>query len=55
VGAQAGAGTPLFSFIKSKEYYTERVQYVFFITPEIMESASTGTSEVERKFRKKGR
>jgi pilus assembly protein CpaC len=55
VGAQAGAGTPLFSFIKSKEYYTERVQYVFFITPEIMESASTGTSEIERKFRKKGR
>jgi pilus assembly protein CpaC len=48
-------GSALFSFLKSKEYSTDRVQFVYFITPEILENASTGTSEIERKFRKKGR
>lgn len=49
------SGNPLFTFVKSKEYLTDRVQFVFFITPEIIESASGGASEIERKFRKKGR
>lgn len=49
------AGNPLFTFVKSKEYLTDRVQFVFFVTPEIIESASGGASEIERKFRKKGR
>jgi pilus assembly protein CpaC len=48
-------GTALFSFLKSKEYTTDRVQFVFFITPEILDSASTGTNDVAKKFRKKGR
>jgi pilus assembly protein CpaC len=48
-------GSALFSFLKSKEYVTDRVQFVFFLTPEILESASNGTSEIEKKFRKKGR
>jgi pilus assembly protein CpaC len=48
-------GSPLFSFLKSKEYVTDRSQFVIFVTPEIVESASSGSSEVERKFRKKGR
>ena len=48
-------GSTLFSFLKAKEYTTDRSQFVIFLTPEIIETASSGTSEVERKFRKKGR
>lgn len=48
-------GTPLFSFIKSKKYSTNRTQFVMFVTPEVIESAATGASEIERKFRKRSR
>jgi pilus assembly protein CpaC len=48
-------GGYLFSFIKSKNYSTNRSQFVMFVTPEIIESASTGVSEIERKFRKRSR
>lgn len=48
-------GAPLFSFIKSKKYSTARTQFVMFVTPEIIDSAATGTSEIERKFRKRSR
>ncbi len=49
------AGTPLFSFVKSKRYSTSRTQFVIFVTPEIIESAATGSSEIEKKFRKRSR
>ncbi|MFA6237394.1 MAG: pilus assembly protein N-terminal domain-containing protein [Bacteriovorax sp.] len=48
-------GTALFSFIKSKSYKTSRSQFVMFVTPEVIESATTGASEIERKFRKRSR
>ncbi len=48
-------GTALFSFVKSKKYSTSRTQFVMFVTPEIIESASSGASEIERKFRKRSR
>jgi pilus assembly protein CpaC len=48
-------GVALFSFLKSKNYSTNRSQFVVFITPEIIESAATGVSEIERKFRKRSR
>jgi pilus assembly protein CpaC len=48
-------GYALFSFLKSKKYTTNKSQYVMFVTPEIIESASTGASEIERKFRKRSR
>ncbi|NOT79539.1 MAG: hypothetical protein HOP07_11150 [Bacteriovoracaceae bacterium] len=48
-------GLPLFSFIKSKKYSTNRSQFVLFVTPEIIDSAATGAGEIERKFRKRGR
>lgn len=48
-------GAPLFSFIKSKNYSTSRTQFVIFVTPEVIESASTGTAETLRKFRKRSR
>jgi len=47
--------TPLFSFLKSKKYSTNRSQFVVFITPEIIESASTGVQDIEKKFRKRSR
>ena len=48
-------GAPLFSFIKSKNYSTNRTQSVVFITPELIESASSGSSDIEKKFRKRSR
>lgn len=48
-------GSPLFSFLKSKEYSTNRSQFVIFVTPEIIESAANGAQEIERKFRKRSR
>jgi pilus assembly protein CpaC len=48
-------GYPLFSFLKSKKYSTNRSQYVIFVTPKIIESAATGAQEIERKFRKRSR
>lgn len=48
-------GAPLFTFVKSKNYSTNRSQFVIFITPEVIESAATGVSEIERKFRKRSR
>lgn len=45
----------LFSFIRSKSYTNTRSQFVVFITPEIIDSASTGAEDIKRKFRKRGR
>ena len=50
-----GGGAPLFSFVKSKKYSTSRTQFVMFVTPELIESASSGSSEIEKKFRKRSR
>ncbi len=48
-------GTPLFNFLRSKSYLSNKSQFVVFITPEIIESASTGTEDIKRKFRKRRR
>jgi pilus assembly protein CpaC len=48
-------GAALFSFLKSRNYTTNRSQFVMFVTPEVIESASTGTGEIERKFRRRSR
>ena len=48
-------GSALFSFIKSKKYSTNRSQFVIFVTPEIIESAATGVTDIEKKFRKRSR
>lgn len=48
-------GSPLFSFLRSKKYTNSKNQFVIFITPEIIESASTGVDEIRRKFRKRSR
>ena len=48
-------GSPLFTFIKGRSYKTNKSQFVIFVTPEIVESASQGSQDIERKFRKRGR
>lgn len=52
---QVEGGAPLFSFLKSKSYTSNKSQFVVFITPEIIESASSGTEEIRRKFRRRRR
>ena len=47
------APTPLFRLYRSKSYITNKSQYVIFITPEIIESASVGTEEIRKKFRRR--
>lgn len=52
----AGGGappSPLFRLLRSKNYTTSKNQYVIFVTPEIIESASVGTEEIRRKFRRR--
>ncbi len=51
----AQTGNPLFSFIRSKAYSVNKSQFVVFITPEIIDSASKATTEVQRKFRQRRR
>lgn len=49
----AGAGSPLFRLYRSKSYTTNKSQYVIFVTPEIIESASAGSEEIRKKFRRR--
>jgi len=53
--AQAGGtvASPLFRLYRSKSYVTNKTQYVIFLTPEIIESASVGTEEIRKKFRRR--
>jgi len=53
--ASSEDAVPLFSLIRSKSFATEKSQYVVFITPEIIDSASEGTEEIRRKFRRRER
>ena len=49
---QVEGGVPLFSFLRSKSQIVSKSQFVMFITPEIISSASSGTEEIKRKFRR---
>ena len=51
--AGATAATPLFRLLRSKNYSTTKTQFVMFVTPEIIESASVGTEEIRKKFRRR--
>lgn len=52
-GGGAGSGSPLFRLYRSKSYTTNKSQYVIFVTPEIIESASAGSEEIRKKFRRR--
>lgn len=45
----------LFNLFRGKSYGTNKTQFVVFVTPEILESASRGTEEIRKKFRKRER
>ena len=45
----------LFSFVRSKARTTSKSQFVVFVTPEIIESASQGAEDIKRKFRRRRR
>lgn len=45
----------LFNFMRSKGYVAEKSQFVVFVTPKIIESASAGTEQLRKKFRKRTR
>lgn len=46
-----GGGGQLFNLQRSKNYQRDKQQYVIFITPEILRTASAGTEDITRKFR----
>ncbi len=52
-GGGGGGGSPLFRLFRAKNYITLKSQYVIFLTPEIVESATAGTDEIRRKFRRR--
>ncbi len=47
------SGSTLFSFLRSKSFNNTKSQFVVFITPEIIESASEGTDEIKQKFKRR--
>ena len=47
--------SPLFSFVRSKSFTKTKSQFVVFVTPEIVTSASQDVQEVRRKFRQRRR
>ena len=54
--APSSADSPppaLFRILRSKNHQISRNQYVMFLTPEIIESATTGTEEIRKKFRRR--
>lgn len=51
-GAAGGSNqSPLFNMSRSKGYKHDKQQYVIFVTPEILRTASSGTEGITRKFR----
>ncbi len=50
---QAAPSTQLFNLQRSKSFRRDKAQYVIFVTPEVIRTASTGTEDITRKFRLK--
>lgn len=51
-GAQAN---PLFNLLRSKSFRKNKSQFVVFLTPQLIDSASQDTEDIKRKFRLKRR
>ncbi len=43
-------GNPLFTLLRSKAFQKNKSQFVVFITPQIIESASQGTEDIKNKY-----
>lgn len=50
-GANQPPSSPIFNLSRSKVYNRNKQQYVIFVTPEILRTASAGTEDITRKFR----
>jgi pilus assembly protein CpaC len=50
-----GDRQPLFTLMRSKAYRKDRSQFVIFVTPQIIDSASEGTQDLQKNFRVKVR
>jgi pilus assembly protein CpaC len=50
-GNSQGAQSPIFDLSKSKGFRHDKQQYVIFVTPEVLRTASAGTDDITRKFR----
>jgi pilus assembly protein CpaC len=46
-----GNGSPIFNLQRSKSFSREKTQYILFITPEVIRTASAATEDMTRKFR----
>jgi pilus assembly protein CpaC len=46
-----GSILPFFPLTRSKEFSHQKQQYIIFITPEVIRTASAGTDDMSRKFR----
>ncbi len=49
--SQASGATPLFNLLRSKKYDKQKNQFVVFVTPQIIDSASEGTQDLKKTFR----
>jgi len=50
-GNNNGNSSPLFNFNRTKGFRHDKQQYVIFVTPEVLRTASAGTDDITRKFR----
>ncbi len=50
-GAQAANSTPLFNLQRAKSFVRNKTQYIIFVTPEVIRTASAATEDMTRKFR----
>lgn len=49
-GQNAQSANPLFALIRSKSFAKKKSQFVIFVTPQIIENASSGTEDLKRKY-----
>lgn len=52
---EVDGASPLFNFVRGKSFANTKSQFVVFVTPEIVETASSGTDDIKRKFRRRRR
>ncbi len=50
-GQSGGNASPIFNFTRTKTFRHDKQQYVIFVTPEVLRTASAGTDDITRKFR----
>lgn len=46
-----GSSSPIFNLNRTKGFRHDKQQYVIFVTPEVLRTASAGTDDITRKFR----